>query len=104
MRGQWVVLHRVGRDRAGPIDSTRTGADGKYHFAYKTSGDSTALYFVSTTYGGVAYFTALRTWPIDDDAALTVFDTTSGPVRIHVAGHHLVIGFANRPETIRRSV
>jgi hypothetical protein len=97
VRGQWVVLHRVGRDRAGPIDSTRTGVDGKYHFAYKASGDTTALYFVSTTYGGVAYFTSpLREEAVaGDDAALTVFDTTSGPVPIRVAGRHLVVGAPN---------
>jgi hypothetical protein len=97
VRGQWVVLHRVGRDHAGPLDSTRTGADGKYHFAYKATGDSTALYFVSTTYDGVAYFTSpLRDAAVGgDDAALTVFDTTSGPVPIHVGGRHLVIGSPN---------
>jgi hypothetical protein len=97
VHGQWVVLHRVGRDHAGPIDSVRTGADGMYHFAYKTSGDSTALYFVSTTYGGVAYFTSpLRDARVaGDDAALTVFDTTSGPVAIRVAGRHLVVGAPN---------
>jgi hypothetical protein len=97
VRGQWVVLHRVGHDRAGPIDSTRTTADGKYHFTYKASGDTTALYFVSTTYGGVAYFTSpLRDETVrGDDAGLTVFDTTSGPVPIHVAGRHLVIGAPN---------
>jgi hypothetical protein len=97
VRGQWVVLHRVGHDKAGPIDSLKTGADGTYHFAYKTTGDSTALYFVSTTYGGVAYFTA----PLHDvtttgeDAALTVFDTTSSPLPILIAGRHLVVGSPN---------
>jgi hypothetical protein len=97
VHGQWVVLHRVGRDHAGPIDSTRTGTDGKYHFAYKATGDTTALYFVSTTYDGVAYFTPpLRDVSVaGDDAALTVFDTTSGPVPIHTGGRHLVIGAPN---------
>jgi hypothetical protein len=97
VRNQWVVLHRVGRDRAGPLDSTRTGTDGTYHFRYHASGDTTALYFVSTTYGGVAYFTSpLRAEVVGgDDAALTVFDTTSGPVAIQVAGRHLVVGSPN---------
>jgi len=97
VRNQWVVLHRVGRDRAGPLDSTRTGTDGTYHFRYHASGDTTALYFVSTTYGGVAYFTSpLRTETVrGDDAALTVFDTTSGPVAIQIAGRHLVVGAPN---------
>jgi len=87
----------VGRDRAGPLDSMRTAADGAYHFAYRTTGDTSALYIVSTTYGGVAYFTSpLRNEVVrGDDAALTVFDTTSGPVDIHVAGRHLIIGSPN---------
>jgi hypothetical protein len=103
VKGQWVLLHRVGRDRQGPLDSTRTGADGMYHFRYRTSGDSTAVYFVSTTYGGVAYFTSpLRSEIVrGDDAALTVFDTTSNPIAIHTAGRHLIVGSpkpdGNRP-------
>src|SRR4051812_10136804 len=103
VKGQWVLLHRVGRDRQGPLDSMRTGADGMYHFRYKASGDTTALYFISTTYGGVAYFTSPLRGEIvrGDDAALTVFDTTSGPVAIHTAGRHLIVGSpkpdGNRP-------
>ena len=54
---QWVVLHRVGRDRAGPLDSVRTTSTGAFKFRYRSSGDSDAVYFVSTSYGGVAYFT-----------------------------------------------
>ena len=103
VKGQWVLLHRVGRDRQGPLDSTHTGADGTYHFRYRTSGDSTAVYFVSTTYGGVAYFTSPLRGEIvrGDDAALTVFDTTSNPIAIHTAGRHLIVGSpkpdGNRP-------
>jgi hypothetical protein len=91
---QWVVIHRVGRDRAGPLDSVRTAATGAYTLRYHTSGDSTALYFVSTTYGGVAYFTSPLRAPVvrGDDATLTVFDTTSAQIPIQVGGRHLVIG------------
>jgi len=94
---QWVIIHRVGRDRAGPLDSTRTSASGKYTLKYHTSGDSTALYFVSTSYGGVAYFTSpLRAPDVGGDAArLTVFDTTSGPVPIAIGGRHLIVGAPN---------
>lgn len=92
--GQWVVLHRVGHDRAGPLDSTRTAINGSYSIRYHTSGDSTALYFVSTTYGGVAYFTSpLRAPSVSgDEALMTVFDTTSASIPIQVAGRHLIIG------------
>jgi hypothetical protein len=91
---QWVILHRVGSDRAAPLDSMRTSASGGFSFRYRTSGDSSAVYFVSTTYGGVAYFTSPFREPVvrGDDALLTVFDTTSGPVAIKLGGRHIIIG------------
>jgi hypothetical protein len=94
--GQWVVLHRVGPDHAGPLDSTRTTVAGRFDFRYHPTGDTTALYFVSTSYGGVVYPSApLRTPRVSgDDATLMVFDTTSGPVRIKIGGRHVIIGAA----------
>jgi len=91
---QWVVLHRVGSDRAGPLDSTRTSATGHFSIRYKTSGDSSAVYFVSTTYGGVAYFTSPLRAPVvsGDDAMLMVFDTTSRPVTLKLGGRHVIVG------------
>ena len=93
---QWVILHRVGHDRAGPLDSVRTTPAGAFNFQYRVSGDSDAVYFVSTSYDGVAYYTAPLRAPIvrGDDATLVVFDTTSGPVALHVGGRHLVVGAA----------
>jgi hypothetical protein len=91
--GEWAVLHRVGSDAAAPLDSMRTRADGGFAFRYRATGDSNAVYFVSTTRGGVAYFTpptreaAVRGGMAD----LTVFDTTSGPVPITVRGRHLIV-------------
>jgi hypothetical protein len=72
----------------------RTSASGAYAFRYRTSGDTAAVYFVSTTYGGVAYFTSpFRDPAVTGDAAtLTVFDTTSRPVPIEIGGRHLIIG------------
>ena len=95
--GQWVVLHRVGHDRSGPLDSTRTSASGHYSFRYRPSGDTTALYFATTSYGGIVYPTSPFRGPFvsDDDAIITVFDTTSGPVAIGVSGRHLIIGAPN---------
>jgi hypothetical protein len=91
---QWVVLHRVGPDHAGPLDSVRTAASGHFRLQYRPSGDTTALYFASTSYGGVAYFTSPLRAPVvsGDDGSITVFDTTSGPVVIKVGGRHLIIG------------
>ena len=51
------------------------------------------MYFASSTHSGVAYFTAPLP-PRDatgDDAEITVFDTTSAPVRIQTRGRHLVV-------------
>ncbi|MEP6493107.1 MAG: hypothetical protein ABJF01_10550 [bacterium] len=94
LAGQWVVLHRVGPDAASPLDSMRTSANGRYHMRYQISGDSSALYFVSTKFGAVAYFTSPLREPVvrGDDATITVFDTTSGPVAIQLGGRHIIIG------------
>lgn len=92
--GVRVVLHRVGSDRAGPLDSTVTDARGRYRFRFSTSGSPDAIYFVSASYDGIAYFSVPLREPvtIGDDAQITVFDTTSGPVPIHVVGHHVILG------------
>jgi hypothetical protein len=94
LASHWVVLHRVGTDHAAPLDSIRTTTNGGYAFRYHPSGDTTAIYFVSTSYGGVAYFTPpFRSVAVKgDDASITVFDTTSGPVALKVGGRHLIIG------------
>lgn len=91
--GAWVVLHRVGPDTAGPLDSMRTAPGGGYRFAYRAFGDTLAVYFVSTSRGGVNYFTP----PVRDAvvrggmADLVVYDTTSAPIPIAVRGRHLVV-------------
>jgi len=91
--GEWAILHRVGPDAAAPIDSMRLRSNGTFAFRYRATGDSTAVYFVSTTRGGVAYFTP----PTREEAVrggmadLTVFDTTSGPVTITVRARHLIV-------------
>lgn len=91
--GEWAVLHRVGSDAAAPLDSMRTRSNGGFAFRYRASGDSNAVYFVSTTRGGVAYFTLpTREATVRGGMAdLTVFDTTSGPVPITVRGRHLIV-------------
>lgn len=95
--GAWVVLHRVGPDRSGPLDSLRSDALGRYRFAYVRSGSEDAVYFVSAMYDGIAYFTPPLTEPRIGGAAgeIAVFDTTSGQVPISTRGHHLVISAAD---------
>lgn len=90
--GAWVVLHRVGSDRSGPLDSIRTARDGAFVIRYTPSGSGGAIYFVSATHDGIAYFSPpLDTGRTVADAELVVFDTTSGPVPIHVRGRHVVV-------------
>ena len=91
--GAWVTLHRVGPDAAGPIDSMRTSRDGRYDFRYKATGDTSAIYFVSTSRGGVAYFTPpVRERAVRDGIAeIQVHDTTSAPLAIRTVGRHLII-------------
>jgi hypothetical protein len=91
--GVWVVLHRVGPDRAGPLDSIRSDARGRYSFNYVRSGSEDALYFVSASYDGIAYFTPpLAEGKVSgDDGEVSVFDTTSHPVPISLRGHHVVV-------------
>jgi len=88
----WVTLHRVAADSSGPVDSVRTDANGRYSIRYKPVGGD-AVYFASSLYSGVAYFTAPLP-PRDatgDDGEITVFDTTSAPVPIQTRGRHLVV-------------
>jgi hypothetical protein len=93
----WVTLHRVGPDSSGPLDSTRTRGNGDYTFRYRARGSAQAIYFVSVSYRGVAYFSApLRDRRVTgDDALITVFDTTSAPVPLHVQGRHIVVSSPN---------
>lgn len=90
----WVVLHRVGSDRAAPLDSMRSAADGTFRFRYLTQGASAAVYFLSAQFGGIAYFSEpLRGANVAvEDAVITVFDTTSRAVPLRVRGRHVVVG------------
>lgn len=97
--GLRLTLHRVGSDRAGALDSSRTSAGGRYSFLYRPSGSPDAVYFVSVPYDGIVYFSNPTRGEslVGQDANITVFDTTGGPVPIRVAGHHFVVT-APRPD------
>jgi hypothetical protein len=103
VNGSWVVLHRVGSDRAAPLDSTRSGSDGAFRFRYAQSGSPDAIYFVSTTFRGIAYFSA----PLRDrvarggDADLLVYDTTTVDSTLSLQGRHIVV---SAPRDGRREI
>jgi hypothetical protein len=89
---QWVILHGIGSTGGRAIDSTRTVADGTFRLSYDRGTDSTAQYFVSTVHHGIAYVSGvLPPEATVDDATLTVFDTTSAPVRLAVRGRHILV-------------
>ncbi|HEX9565783.1 MAG TPA: hypothetical protein VF981_17520 [Gemmatimonadaceae bacterium] len=102
--GQFVVLHRISADSAGPVDSMRTPASGQYRFRYRLASTS-AMYIVSSRYAGVAYFTApLRAATVaGPDADLLVFDTTSRAFPLTVRGRHFVVSPPD-PSGVRRVV
>jgi hypothetical protein len=91
--GVEVTVHRVGPDSAGPLDSIRTDARGRYTVHYTRFGSEDALYFAAAVYKGIAYFTSpLRGERTrGDDGEITVFDTTSHPVTLTLQGHHIVV-------------
>lgn len=88
-----VTLHRVGSDRAGPLDSVRADGQGRYAFDYRRTGDESAIYFASALYGGIAYFTPPLHHAIvkGQEGEIAVFDTTSAHFPIGVRGHHIVV-------------
>jgi 5-hydroxyisourate hydrolase-like protein (transthyretin family) len=93
--GVWATLHRVGRDTAGVVDSSRTDARGRYSIPYlRRQADTAAVYFVTAEHGGVTYFSAAM--PAGEPASaadtIVVFDTTAGPAELRILGRHLVIG------------
>ncbi len=86
-----VVLHRVGQRVQGPLDSTRTDAQGRFRFTFHP--DTTVLYLLSARYRGIEYFSApLPTRPSRPDSVvrIRVYDTSStAPVRLEA--RHLVL-------------
>lgn len=104
LTGVWVVLHRVGPDSAGPLDSVRSDSRGRYAFNYVRRGSQDAIYFASASHDGIAYFTPpLAEGRVrGDDGEITVFDTTSGHVPMSLRGHHVVVSAVDA--NARRSV
>jgi hypothetical protein len=89
-----VVLHRVSSTLQGPLDSSRTDAEGRYRFRFQPSGGADAVYFVSAMHDDIAYFTNPLRGLVNEgsDAEIAVFDTTSVPFPLTVRGRHLIVG------------
>lgn len=91
--GVWVILHRVGSDTASPLDSIQSTSNGDYSFTYRRTGDTEAIYFVSASYAGIAYFTPPFHHALvkGEEAEIAVFDTTSRRVPTSVRGRHVIV-------------
>ena len=102
--GIWVVLHRVGPDGSGPVDSVRSDPGGRYSLKYSRTGSDQAIYFIAASHDGIAYFTPpLPAGKVSgEDGEITVFDTTSSPIPTSLRGHHVVVSAVD--ENARRSV
>ena len=89
--GARVLLHRIGREVQGPIDSVRADVQGRFRFRFRA--DTSALYLLSVRYGGVEYFsTPVHTNPSRPDTSLRLiaYDTSS-TTPVAVEARHLVV-------------
>lgn len=101
---QWVVLHRVGTSGGAPVDSIQTARDGRYRISYRAdTSDPDALYFVSSRYAGIAYFSPpLRDARVSGgDADVIVYETTTDASKLIIQGRHLVV---SAPRAGRREI
>ena len=105
MPGVWVVLHRVGRDRQGPVDSARTDAHGAFRITYAADGDDGAVYFLAALHDGIAYLSSPLRQPrvSGADAEIDVYDTTSSGITLRERGRH-IIALAPRPDGWREVI
>ncbi len=95
--GAWVTLHRVSRASAGPVDSVRSDARGRFAFRIRDDGDGAGAYFVSTAWAGLMNFSErvgdarVNQGPVE----LAVYDTTSAGPALPVASRHVVVAAPN---------
>jgi hypothetical protein len=91
VRGARVVLHRVGQQTQGPIDSTRADGRGRFSFVFRP--DTNAFYLLSSNRAGIEYFSPpVPTNPARPDTGMriVVYDTSStAPVTLEA--RHLVL-------------
>ncbi|MGH7511290.1 MAG: hypothetical protein ACREOQ_00065, partial [Gemmatimonadales bacterium] len=86
-----VVLHRVGADAQGPIDSAVADGAGRFRFRFRA--DTAALYLLSSRHGGIEYFSPpVHTNPARPDTAIVVqaYDTSS-TAPVAVEARHIVV-------------
>jgi hypothetical protein len=88
--GVRVVLHRVGQAEQGPVDSTPSGADGRFRF--RLARDTASLYLLSARYHGIEYFTLpLGRGPERPESVIVVVHDTSSHAPVTLSARHVVI-------------
>jgi len=91
VRGVRVLLHRVGQETQGPIDSMRSDRRGGFQFTFRP--DTSAFYLLSAEHAGIEYFSPpVATNPVRPDTGIRVlvYDTSS-TTPISLVARHLVI-------------
>lgn len=93
--GARVVLHRVGQDRQGIVDSFVTPATGVFRIAFPA--DTGAIFLLSARYAGLEYFSQpIATDPARPDTAIIIAVADTSAVQpVTVATRQIVI---TRPE------
>jgi hypothetical protein len=89
-----VVLHRIGQDTQGAIDSLPLDRIGRFRFRF--TADTTAIYLLSVRHHGIAYFSspvARSPGGVPDEVLLIVSDT-SGTAPVGLGGRSVIIGAA----------
>jgi hypothetical protein len=89
--GAKIMLHRIGRDAQGPIDSMASDARGRFRFRFNA--DTGAVYLVSSGWDGIEYFSSpLHTEPgLPDTALVLVVSDTSSRATVTTVSRHIVI-------------
>jgi hypothetical protein len=91
VRGARLLLHRVGPDTQGPIDSTRSDRRGRFHFSFRP--DTNAFYLLSADHAGIEYFSQpVATNPERPDTGIRilVYDTSS-TTPVSLEARHIVV-------------
>jgi hypothetical protein len=86
-----VVLHRIGRDVQGPIDSMLTDSRGSFHFRFKA--DTSAIFLLSARFAGIEYFSPpVHTDPaLPDTAMVVIVSDTSSSAPVATGSRHVVV-------------
>jgi hypothetical protein len=99
--GVRVVLHRIGREVQGPVDSVMADGAGRFRFGFPR--DTTALHLVSARYAGIEYFSApIAINPARPDTGLVLLvSDTSTTTPIALDGRNIVVSKAGQ-DGVRR--